>query len=334
MTLVACWILLPLVLGALALGCGLLLEVITGRRLSGVLLAPAGLAVIVVVAGFTVSNDNTAELTTPLVIALAVAGFALGAPGRARSADAWALAAAAAVYAVFAAPVVLSGEATFAGYIKLDDTATWLAITDRVMDHGRDLQGLGPSTYEVTLRSYLENGYPVGSFVPLGIAHSITGQDSAWLFQPYIAFLAAMMALALYGLAASILRSPALRAAVAFLAAQPAILFGYSLWGGVKEIAGAWILATVAALLAPLLSDRLDLRALVAPTVACAATLAILSVAGAAWLAPSLLLVAGVLIVTRGFRAALVPAIAFTVLGAVLSIPPLLYAEAFLDVGN
>ena len=31
------------------------------------------------------------------------------------------------VYAAFGAPVFLSGSATFAGYIKLDDTATWLA---------------------------------------------------------------------------------------------------------------------------------------------------------------------------------------------------------------
>ena len=51
------------------------------------------------------------------------------------------------MFAVFAAPVVLSGEPTVAGFIKLDDTATWLAFTDRIMEHGRDLDGLAPSTY-------------------------------------------------------------------------------------------------------------------------------------------------------------------------------------------
>ena len=56
--------------------------------------------------------------------------------------DGWASPPRPGVFAVFAAPVVLSGEATFAGYIKLDDTATWLAITDRVMEHGRNLDGL------------------------------------------------------------------------------------------------------------------------------------------------------------------------------------------------
>ena len=55
------------------------------------------------------------------------------------------------VHAAYAAPTVFSGQATFAGYIKLDDTATYLAMLDRVMTHGRSLAGLGPSTYEATL---------------------------------------------------------------------------------------------------------------------------------------------------------------------------------------
>ena len=60
-----------------------------------------------------------------------VLGLALGVRRRFPIAP-WAIAAAAGVFAVYAAPIVLSGEATFAGFIKLDDTATWLALTDRV----------------------------------------------------------------------------------------------------------------------------------------------------------------------------------------------------------
>ena len=41
------------------------------------------------------------------------------------------------VFLAYGAPVLLSGEATFAGYIKLDDTATWAALTDRAVSHGR-----------------------------------------------------------------------------------------------------------------------------------------------------------------------------------------------------
>ena len=64
---------------------------------------------------------------------------------------------------------MLSGQPTFAGYIKLDDTATWMALTDRVMEHGRSLAGLAPSTYEATLDFNLADGYPVGVFLPLGV---------------------------------------------------------------------------------------------------------------------------------------------------------------------
>ena len=52
-----------------------------------------------------------------------------------------------------------------------------------------------------------------------------------------MALLAALLALALWSLARPLVASPALRAAVAFVAAQPALLFGYYLWGGVKEVA-------------------------------------------------------------------------------------------------
>jgi hypothetical protein len=37
---------------------------------------------------------------------------------------------------------VLSGSPTFAGYIKLDDPATWFALTDRFMEHGHGIGGL------------------------------------------------------------------------------------------------------------------------------------------------------------------------------------------------
>src|ERR671937_472510 len=136
MTLLACWLLFPFVLGLLSVGCGLLLGGVAGARLPGTLLAPAGLAVMIVVAAFATMTDATAELAVPAVVALSVAGFALSIPLRERRLDRWALVAAVAVFAVYAAPIVFSGQATFAGYIPLDDTATWLAMTDRVLEHG------------------------------------------------------------------------------------------------------------------------------------------------------------------------------------------------------
>ena len=159
------------------------------------------------------------------------------------------------MFAVFAAPVVLSGNATFGGYIKLDDTATYFAMTDRVMEHARSLAGLAPSTYEATLATTIAIGYPTGSLMPLGIGHQLLSYDIAWLFQPYLAFLAAMLGLSLYAVLERVIAPRALRAGAAFLAAQPALLFGYGLWGGIKELSGAWLLALIAALL-PWTADR------------------------------------------------------------------------------
>ena len=155
-----------------------------------------------------------------------------------------------AVFAIYGAPVLLSGDATFSGYIKLDDTATWMAFTDRTMEFGRNLEGLAPSSYEATLDLNLSKGYPTAIFVPWGVGAAITGQDLAWVFQPYEALLAAMLALCLVAIAAPAIASARLRALAALVAAQATLLVGYAFWGGVKEVGGAMLVALVAALAA------------------------------------------------------------------------------------
>ena len=180
-------------------------------------------------------SGGTARLGAPLLLGLGAVGFGLALGFRAETPrfDPWAAAAAVGAYLSYAAPTVLSGRATFDGYIKLDDTATYLAMIDRVATRGHDLSGLAPSTYEATLNTSLAFGYPVGSFAPLGNVQQLVGIDTAWLWQPYLTFMAALLALALYGLAAPLVPSRPLRAALALVAAQPAILFGYALWGGI-----------------------------------------------------------------------------------------------------
>ena len=69
------WLVFPLLLGVLALGCGLLLEQVAGVRLPGALLLPAGLSLVVVAAGLATTTEATAGLATPAVVALAAAGL-------------------------------------------------------------------------------------------------------------------------------------------------------------------------------------------------------------------------------------------------------------------
>jgi hypothetical protein len=292
------------------------------------LVVPAGLTVVILAAQFATLTDATAELAGPLVVALALAGLLLSAPWRARL-EPWPAAAAAVVYAVFAAPIVLSGRATFAGYIKLDDTATYLAMTDRVMEHGPSLAGLAPSTYEATLGTTLAIGYPTGSLMPLGLGHELLSYDSAWLYQPYLAFLAALLALVLYSVLERAIASRPLRAVAAALAAQPALLYGYALWGGIKELAGALLLALIAALLPWTLELRRGPRAAVPLAAACAALVCVLSLPGALWLVPPLL-AAAVVVLRRPLRGGLLKAGAFAGALAVLAIPAFVAAVDWL----
>jgi hypothetical protein len=326
------WVAFPVVALALSLGCGLLLELVSGRPLPGLLVAPAGFAVVVVVASLTTTSSSTAQLTTPLVVALTVVGLglSLGDPRRPRL---WPAVAALGVFAVFAAPIVLSGSATFAGYITLDDTATWLALSDNAMLHGRDLSQLAPSTYQTVLHDYMSTGYPLGAFLPLGIGHQLTRVDSAWLFQPQIAFLASMLSLALYALAEPLVRSRPLRAAAAFLGAQAALLFGYAFWSGIKEVTAAVLLALIAALVAALPREETRLREVFPLAVAGAAMLDVLTIVGLVWFT-GFALVAAFLLASRHGRSAARVISAITLLGLVLAIPALLEASTFVQVAN
>ncbi len=314
-------------LAGLSFGCSQLLELAAGAQLPRPLRVPAGFTVVILAAQFATLTDATAELAGPLVVALAIAGFMVSPPWRTRL-EGWAWAAAAGVFTVFAAPIVLSGRATFAGYIKLDDTATYLAMTDRVMQHGRSLSGLAPSTYEATLATTLAIGYPTGSLMPLGLGHQLLAYDSAWLYQPYLAFLAALLALTLYVVLEVIPSRPA-RAGAAFLAAQPAILYGYALWGGIKELAGALLLALIAALLPWTLAPKRGARGVLPLAAACATLVCVLSLPGAVWLVAPLL-AAGGFVLRQRTRSLLVRTGWFAAALAVLAIPAFVAAVDWL----
>jgi hypothetical protein len=320
--LIVSWILFPLLLIALSLGCGLLVRAAVRLAIPGTLLAPLGLAVLIVLGELVTIVPAAAVLYTPAALAAAAVGVVLTRRWERPEAEAWAVMAAAVVFAVYAAPIVLGGEATFAGYVKLDDTATWLAITDRIVEHGRDLDGLAPSTYEATLSFNLGSGYPIGAFLPLGLGSEITGTDPAWLFQPYMAVLAVMLALSLYAIAGALIDSPRLRAAAVVLAAQPALLFSFYLWGGVKEMASVALLAALASLLPVAFAGWRSWRNVLPAVVVGAAVIAVLSPGGAGiWLGPALLLALYFAVRSEGVRRAALSAAYFAGALAVISLP-------------
>ena len=289
MSLVAAWLLFPALALAVGTGCGLLLERAAGERMPGTLLPSAGLALVIVVATLATRRDLTAELASPAVLVLAVAGWALGWRRlRGVRLDGWALGASGALFAVLAAPVVLTGQATFLGYFMQNDTAIYFALVDHVMTHGRDLSGLEPSTYYTYLKSYIDTDYPLGTFVGLGALRPFTGQDVAWIYQPWLALLLALNGTALYEILRRAVPSAPLRAAAAFLAGQAALLYAYYLQSTGKETATAWVLAVTVALAFATLDGRRTWRSALPLAVVVAAGVDILNLAVAPWLLPPL----------------------------------------------
>ena len=327
MSLLVPWLVFPLALGALCLGCGALVARLGGLRCGPELLLPLGYATIVVSAGFLTWIPGTARLALPVVVGLAAAGLAASwRPERVSRSHVAALAAAGCVFFAYGLPVLASGEASFTGYISLDDTATWLALTDRALDEGRSLDGLAPSSYEATLALNLGGGYPLGAFLPLGIGAALVGEDVAWVFQPYVAFLAALLALALYALARTLVRSVWAATFVAVVAAQPALLYAYGQWSGVKEVAAACLVASCCALAAGKAAP--GMRGALPVATAAAALAGVLSLGGLAWLAA-----AAVLGAVLAWRAGIARGAGVALLTVVLALPAI-GAREFLSRGE
>jgi hypothetical protein len=326
MTLVVAWIVFPLVLALLSLGCGLLLEAASAMRLPGTLLLPGGFIVISLATYFAHMTDATARLQTPLVLALAIAGYAIARPWRRFQFDGWLAGAAGAVYFVFAAPVLLSGAATFAGYIRLDDTATFMSMLDRALTNGYGAAGLAPSTYKATLLNEgYKYGYPLGSMLPLDVGHTLLRVDQLWLWQPYLTFLSVLTGLGLYELVSGLVQSRWLRACVAFFGAQAALIYGYAMWGGVKEL-----FAPSVVLFAVCLVPRVKVgtpRQVIPLAAASAAVLGGLSVGGAIWLIPMLAVGVTLLVLNRSVEDLLKSIGVYAVTVGFLSIP-ILYVSS------
>jgi hypothetical protein len=311
MSLISSWVFFPLVLAAIGLGWGALVQWAAGEPELGPLTIPIGLATALVIAGLLTAFSPLASAAAPFTAVFAIAGIAY-VWGRATLGAAPALAAVG-VLLVYGAPVILSGQATFLGYTRLDDTATWFALIDQLFSHGRSFGALPPSTFKLLVEANLGTGtsngvvgssYPAGAFLLPGVGHWVTRIDIAWIFQPYLASCAAALSLTIYALLRPLLEWRWLRAFVAFIAAQSALLYGYAAWGGIKELTAAFLLGLGVALVAALVThEKPEPRSVIPLAFAGAALMITLGPGSAIYVLPALLAVLGVLIwrAARGF---------------------------------
>jgi hypothetical protein len=240
----------PALFALLAFGSGLLLERLTGRPLPTVLLLPLGLAVMVVVSQLTTQLSFSAPLTPWVLLAVAIAGWVVGWRSVRRTPfQAWPFALGIGVYLTTIAPVLLSGEATLSAYGQDTSEAFHLAGIDWMLHHGRDFAALGaPSYTTLIIKGYFSVAYPTGAHTVIGGVAGLTGQDYAWVFQPSLAVMMAALALTLYWLARTLVPSRWAAAAIAFVAAQPALAYAYMLQGSLKEVLLMPMLALLPAL--------------------------------------------------------------------------------------
>src|SRR5439155_20754579 len=177
---------------------------------------------------------------------------------------------------------------------------------------------------------HLAKGYPLGGFMPIGVGREIVGGDSMWLYQPCVAFFAALLALSLYELTARVIGPRWLRALAAFVGAQSGLHYGYALWGGLKEVGGAWLIALTAALAVPVVRAEGRGRSFLPLAVSSAALLGMLSAGAVVWLAPALAAAVLVTVVTRARRTAVRATGALAGFLVMLAIPTLVASPSFL----
>jgi hypothetical protein len=303
--LLAAWLLMPVVAIAACLGLGVLCERAAGTLLPGELVPAVGMATLVAAGQITTYWDWSAELTVPLIVVAAIAGLTVG-WGRVRSVrpDGWAVIAAGGVFAVFAAPIVFSGDATFAGYTILGDTSIHLIGADALLEHGRSFESLPPSSYQAALEAYYGTAsYPSGGPVATGALATLSLQDAAWVFQPFLSLLVAMTTLAVWSLLSRLVASRPLRSAIAFLASQPALVLAYALQGSVKEVGIVFAVMLSAALVPVYLRESGEAARRTIPlAVAAGAGVALVGAAAAVWLAPLLIMTLGAAIHRNGRR--------------------------------
>jgi hypothetical protein len=252
------WVLFPLVLLGASVGCGLLVRRVAHGELSALLVTPVGFALLVVICAFATSYGWLAPSAGLIVVVVAVLGFALEARARPiRRPDLrpagpwiWPLLAALVAFTAVGGPVFLTGNVGWTGYTRIVDLAFQLDFAQHLADAGRVAPPNGHSSYNIVTTKLLGIGYPGGAQATLGAVANLVHTNVAWCYQAFLAFVAAMGAIATYSLLGRVTRNGLMRCIGGAVAIQPNVLYGYALEAGIKELTTAGLLLVVVAVLA------------------------------------------------------------------------------------
>jgi hypothetical protein len=244
----------PVLLGALCLGAGLLVDRLSGAFLPAPLLLPVGAAALIAASQLTTYLHAIAPATPYVIAAIALAGLAV-ARGRVATLARrtrerpWPVLASLLAYAIALAPVLLAGRPTFSSYMALADSAVHMMGADFLMRHGQDYGHLDlRNSYGQFINDYYNAGYPTGADTLFGGSAFMLRLPLIWAFQPFNAFLLATATGPAWMLARRMRLDGVLAALAALTAVLPALVYGYELLGSVKEIAALTMILTLGCL--------------------------------------------------------------------------------------
>ncbi len=256
MTSVAAWVLCPLVLYLIAVGLGLLGERAARIELPDALLAPVGGCLAIVVSVVVLKLGGAGAALGISLAGLALAGLVVA---RDRSwrrlLPGWAGIAGLLALALYLAPVVLSGHWNWLGYNFVNDTANNFLTAEHIKDHGLHPLGGEVSTRWSVVNATISQSYPLGAHGLVAAVDWLVPAPVEAIYQPLIASLAALAAIAFAWLARSLGLPGPLTALAGSLAIGTNLTYNYALHGAFKELAMVMVLVTAAAV-ARLVLDR------------------------------------------------------------------------------
>ncbi|MDX6691859.1 MAG: hypothetical protein QOG15_3316, partial [Solirubrobacteraceae bacterium] len=292
---------LPAVLWLTTTCLGLLAARLVRAELHRGLLAPLGFCVAtsLLLTAYQLGLGGTGAVV--LLVVGTVAGLALARHELPRSLNpGWPGAAGLAVYLLYAAPVLLTGDWTWSGYNFLNDTSVQFLLIDHLQHAGTAVDGLRTTTGDQVLRSYLDTGYPIGTHAYASSLTGLLGVGPEVVYQPFLAAMAALAAMSLAVVAGATLFRPAAGAVVAAIAMASNLMYNTGLQGSIKELGLVATLMAAAALGRELVRAERTLPAAILLGIAIASILSVYSAAGLPYVAMLLVTLAAVVLLVHG----------------------------------
>jgi hypothetical protein len=287
------WLVAPALLLVISMGCGMLVGRLAertgtprGDAFPGVLVVPVGFALCVLIASLVTNWEATAPLAGVAPVVVAIVGFVVGRQRLAgwwagRRSVIWPFVAGFLPFGSVAAPVFFTGKVGVSGFTKITDLGHQLAFIEYLRTDGRAAVPQTTSSFDEVIKK-LVDGYPGGTQSVVASMGDLVHTSITWVYQPVLAFVAAMLGVSLYVVLARAIPSRPWRAVAAGVAAQPTILYAYTLAAGIKEISSAAAIVLIAAVFAA--HRPMGWNPLIPGAVAFACAFAIFSVTVLPWI--------------------------------------------------